>query len=149
MTIGELFSGICDIPAELENIGVAGVTSDNREVESGFLFVCIKGGSFDGHSVAAKMIENGACAVVTQEKLGLDREINIMNSRRMYPELLSRFYGNPTRKFKLCAVTGTNGKTTVVNICAQITRLLGHRTGVIGTLGTDTGGCLSDRKSVV
>ena len=143
MTIGELFSGICDIPAELENIGVAGVTSDNREVESGFLFVCIKGGSFDGHSVAAKMIENGACAVVTQEKLGLDREINIMNSRRMYPELLSRFYGNPTRKFKLCAVTGTNGKTTVVNICAQITRLLGHRTGVIGTLGTDTGGCLS------
>lgn len=139
MTIGELFSGICDISAGLENIEVTGVTSDNREVESGFLFVCIKGGSFDGHSVAAKMLENGACAVVTGEKLGLDREINVANSRRTYPELLSRFYGAPTRKFKLCAVTGTNGKTTVVNLCSQITRLLGHRTGVIGTLGTDTG----------
>lgn len=143
MTIGELFSGICDIPAGLENIGVAGVTSDNREAESGFLFVCIKGGSFDGHSVAAKMLENGACAVVTQENLGLDREITVDNSRRTYPELLSRFYGSPTKKFKLCAVTGTNGKTTVVNLCAQITRLLGHRTGVIGTLGTDTGSGLN------
>ncbi|MBD5128828.1 MAG: UDP-N-acetylmuramoyl-L-alanyl-D-glutamate--2,6-diaminopimelate ligase [Ruminococcaceae bacterium] len=142
MTIGELFSGICEIPAELENIGVTGVTSDNREVGSGFLFVCIKGGSFDGHS-AAKALENVACAVVTQNKLGLDREITVENSRRIYPELLSRFYGSPTKKFKLCAVTGTNGKTTAVNLCAQITRNLGHRTGVIGTLGTDTGNGLS------
>lgn len=139
MTTGELFSGICDIPAELKNTAVSGVTSDSREVESGFLFVCIKGGSFDGHSAAAKMLEKGACAVVTQQKLGLAKEINVENPRRLYPELLSRFYGLPTRKFKLCGVTGTNGKTTVVNLCAQITRLLGHRTGVIGTLGTDTG----------
>lgn len=143
MTIGELFSGKCGIPAELENINVRGVTSDNREVESGFLFVCIKGGSFDGHSVAAKMLENGACAVVTQRKLGLPREITVENSRKIYPELLSAFYGEPTRKFKLCGVTGTNGKTTVVNLCAQITRILGYRTGIIGTLGTDTGGGLS------
>lgn len=143
MTIGELFSGKCGISAELENIDVRGVTSDSREVESGFLFVCIEGGSFDGHSVAAKMLENGACAVVTQRKLGLPYEINVENSRKFYPELLSAFYGNPARKFKLCGVTGTNGKTTVVNLCAQITRILGYRTGVIGTLGTDTGGGLS------
>lgn len=143
MTTGELFSGICDIPAELKNTAVSGVTSDSREVESGFLFVCIKGGSFDGHSAAARMLEKGACAVVTQQKLGLAKEINVENPRRLYPELLSRFYGSPTRKFKLCGVTGTNGKTTVVNLCAQITRLLGHRTGVIGTLGTDTGSGLS------
>ena len=143
MTLGELFSGICGIPPELKNTAVSGVTSDSREVESGFLFVCIKGESFDGHSAAAKMLEKGACAVVTREKLGFDNEINVENSRRLYPELLSRFYGSPTRKFKLCAVTGTNGKTTTVNLCAQITRLLGHRTGVIGTLGVDTGSGLS------
>lgn len=101
MTTGELFSGICDIPAELKNTAVSGVTSDSREVESGFLFVCIKGGSFDGHSAAAKMLEKGASAVVTQQKLGLAKEINVENPRRLYPELLSRFYGSPTRKFKL------------------------------------------------
>ncbi|MDE7362356.1 MAG: UDP-N-acetylmuramoyl-L-alanyl-D-glutamate--2,6-diaminopimelate ligase [Oscillospiraceae bacterium] len=139
MTIGELFSGICDIPAEIGGAAVSGVTSDSREVGSGFLFVCIKGNTFDGHSAAEKVLKNGACAVVTKERLGLEREINVPDTRRLYPELLSRFYGSPTKKFKLCAVTGTNGKTTVVNLCAQITRLLGHRTGVIGTLGTDTG----------
>ncbi len=142
MTILELFSGIVpaeDIPPELRNVVVSGVTSDSREAEAGFVFVCIKGGSFDGHSAAEKLLKDGVCAVVTQERLSLEKEINVANSRKIYPMLLSNFYGNPTRRIKLGAVTGTNGKTTVVNLCAQITRLMGHKTGVIGTLGTDTG----------
>lgn len=142
MTIAELFSGLVpseNIPSGIISAEVHGVTSDSREAERGFVFVCIKGANFDGHSAAAKLIEKGACAVVTTEKLGLDKEINVENSRKIYPALLSRFYGEPTRKIKLGAVTGTNGKTTVVNLCAQITRLLGKRTGVIGTLGVDTG----------
>ena len=48
MTLGQLFSGITDIPQELTERVVSGVTSDNREVEPGFLFVCVKGRSFDG-----------------------------------------------------------------------------------------------------
>ncbi len=139
MTLCELFSGVCEIPAEMKNIPVSGVTSDSRELQAGEVFVCIKGGSFDGHSAAEEMLKRGAAAVVTQHKLGLPGEINVPNSRKIYPVLLSNFFGNPTRKIKLGAVTGTNGKTTVVNLCAGITRILGHRTGVIGTLGTDTG----------
>lgn len=143
MNIGELFEGICDIPDHLKDIEVLGVTSDTREVESGFVFVCIKGERFDGHSKAAEMPGKGAAAVVTQELLGIEREINVTNSRKLYPELLSAFYGHPTRKLKLCTVTGTNGKTTIANLCAEITRGLGHRTGVVGTLGTDTGSGLN------
>ena len=139
MTLGQLFSGITDIPQKLTERVVSGVTSDNREVESGFLFVCVKGRSFDGHSVAASMLEKGACAVVTERPLGLPAEICVNESRRLYPELLSAFYGRPTQKLCLGAVTGTNGKTTTVNLCAQITRALGHQTGVIGTVGCDTG----------
>ena len=139
MNIGELFEGVCNIPDVLKSIEVTGVTSDSREVENGFVFVCIKGERFDGHSKASEMLQNGAAAVVTQELLGLEREINVPNSRKLYPELLSAFYGHPARKLKLCAVTGTNGKTTVANLAAGITRELGHRTGVVGTLGTDTG----------
>ena len=127
MNIGELFKGICKVPDELKNIEVTGVTSDTREVESGFVFVCIKGERFDGHSKAAEMLQKGAAAVVTQERLGSEREINVPNSRKLYPELLSAFYGHPTRKLKLCAVTGTNGKTTIANLCAEITRGLGYR----------------------
>lgn len=139
MTLAQLFSGIADISAEIADIEVLGVTSDTREVEKGFVFVCIKGLSFDGHSKAEEMLEKGAAAVVTAQRLGLPCEINIENSRRLYPELLSRFCGRPTEKLRLCAVTGTNGKSTIVNLCAGITRALGKQTGVIGTLGVDTG----------
>lgn len=139
MTLGELFEGICALPQSLNDIAVSGVTSDTREIRDGYLFVCIKGASFDGHNAAEDMLEKGACAVVSQRGLGLPREITVADTRRIYPELLSAFFGRPTRKIKLGAVTGTNGKTTTVNLCAQITRALGHKTGVIGTLGTDTG----------
>ncbi len=139
MTIAELFSGITEVSAELRDKEVLGVTSDSREVGEGFVFVCIKGANFDGHKVVSDMLKNGACAVVTTEKLGVEGEINVSNSREIYPCLLSKFYGNPTKSLKLCAVTGTNGKTTIANLCAQLTRLLGKKTGVIGTLGIDTG----------
>ena len=139
MTLSELFSGIAEVSAEMADIEVKGVTSDNREVQDGFVYVCIKGNSFDGHNVAEEMFSKGAVAVVTQQRLGLEREINVENSRRLYPELLSAFCGRPTQKLKLCAVTGTNGKTTAVNLCAGILRTMGEQVGVIGTLGTDTG----------
>lgn len=143
MKIRELFENIADVPEELSEKTVFGVTSDSREIENGFVFVCIKGDNFDGHSVAEKAAELGAAAVVTQKKLGIKNEINVSDTRAVYPELLSRFYGKPEKSLKICAVTGTNGKTTIANICAQLTRILGHRTGVIGTLGTDTGGGLN------
>lgn len=139
MTIAELFSGIADVPAELRGRTVSGVTSDSREVKEGFVFVCIKGESFDGHTVAENMLQKDASAVVTTEKLNISGEINVENSRMIYPRLLSAFYGCPTQKIKLCGVTGTNGKTTIVNLCAQLTRIMGKKTAVIGTLGIDTG----------
>ncbi len=139
MTLSELFGGIAEIPADMAETEVTGVTSDSREVGEGYVYVCIKGASFDGHSVAEDMLRRGAAAVVTQQRLSIRGEINVENSRRLYPELLSAFFGRPTRELKLCAVTGTNGKTTTVNLCAGILRALGEQVGVIGTLGTDTG----------
>lgn len=141
MTVREIFTGICEVPESLADSKVVGVTSDSREVQNGFVFVCIKGGNFDGHSVAEGL--HGECAaVVTERPLGLSNEVTVRSTREIYARLLSVFYGNPTRELKLCAVTGTNGKTTVVNLCAQIVRILGHSSGIIGTLGIDTGGGL-------
>lgn len=139
MDLGELFSGIAEIPAEYRGKAVSGVTSDSREVRENFVFVCIKGASFDGHTAARAALQKGAAAVVTERLLGVDGEINVQNTREIYPELLANFHGNPEKKLKICAVTGTNGKTTTVGICAGITRALGHKTGTIGTLGVDAG----------
>ena len=55
---------------------ITSVTDDTRKVAKGSLFVCVKGGSFDGHNAAAEMLEKGAAAVVCERDLGLgDKQI--------------------------------------------------------------------------
>ena len=48
---------------ELEDREITGITNDSRNVEEGYLFVCIKGEHFDGHTKAAEMLEKGAAAL--------------------------------------------------------------------------------------
>ncbi len=140
MTLAELFDGIAEVPERMRELLVFSVTSDTREVAEGSVFVCIKGMRFDGHSAAEEMLKyKGAVAVITERPLGLGAEIVVESTRKAYPELLSRWYGSPTASLALGAVTGTNGKTTVVNLATEIMRSVGFKTGTIGTLGTDTG----------
>jgi murE/murF fusion protein len=49
--------------------------------------------------------------------------------------LASAFYGHPSRQLAITAVTGTNGKSTVVHLLAQAWAKLGHHCASIGTLG--------------
>jgi UDP-N-acetylmuramoyl-L-alanyl-D-glutamate--2,6-diaminopimelate ligase len=42
--------------------------------------------------------------------------------RQRLGEIASRFYGHPSRKMHVAAVTGTNGKTTVSQLLAQLIR---------------------------
>ena len=59
---------------ELEDREITGITNDSRNVEEGYLFVCIKGEHFDGHTKAAEMLEKGAAAVVVERDLGLGKQ---------------------------------------------------------------------------
>ena len=58
MKISEILEGIkvYDIYDDAE---VEFITDDSRKVKNGTVFVCIKGNRFDGHSVAAEMLEKG------------------------------------------------------------------------------------------
>lgn len=84
------------------NIGdteISSVTDDTRKVEKGSLFVCVKGGSFDGHDAAAEMLEKGAAAVVCERDLGLgDRQILTDNSRILYGKICAVWFGHPEKK---------------------------------------------------
>lgn len=116
------------------------VTDDTRKVIDGCLFVCVKGGSFDGHCAAAEMLEKGAAAVVCERDLGLgDRQIITDNSRRLYGKLCAAWFGHPERKLKMIGVTGTNGKTTITNIIKHILTSAGHKTGLVGTIQNEIG----------
>lgn len=116
------------------------ITDDTRRVGKGDIFAAITGRNFDGHAACAEMLQKGAAAVIVERDLGLPQQIITENSRRKYSILASRYYGNPTKKLKLIAATGTNGKTTTVNIIRQILNGCGHKCGCIGTAGYDVCG---------
>ncbi len=134
-----------DIVYEAERNGLADceigkVTDDNRNVEKGDVFVAIEGRNFDGHDFCAAVLEKGAAAVVVERDMGLPQQIVVKNSREYFSILASRYYGNPTKRLKLIAATGTNGKTTTANLIKEIMNLSGHTCGYIGTSGYDVCG---------
>lgn len=123
-----------------QNAEITGVTDNTRELKEGNLFVCIKGGRFDGHNAAEQMLEKGAAAVIAERDLGLNAQVILPDTRKAYGRICSRFYGEPDKKLGLIGVTGTNGKTTTVAMIKHIMTHAGIKAGSIGTAGIDTCG---------
>ena len=125
---------------KLDDIEITSITDDTRKVTKGSLFFCVKGGSFDGHTAAAEMLEKGAAAVVCEHDLGLgDKQIITENSRRLYGLACSAWFGHPEKKLRMIGVTGTNGKTTITNVIKYILMKNGHKTGIVGTIRNEIG----------
>lgn len=118
---------------------VSGVTDNSKKIEKNCVFVCVKGGSFDGHTKAAEALELGATAVVTERDLGLERQIIADSSRKCYGELCAAWFDHPERKLKVIGVTGTNGKTTMTNVIKKILTECGYKVGLIGTIQNEIG----------
>lgn len=133
MKISEILNGIktYDIYDDAE---VEFITDDSRKVKNGTIFVCIKGNRFDGHSVAAQMLENGAVCVVCDHDLGLKNQLVVSNTREAMSIMCSNFFGNPAGKLKLIGITGTNGKTTTAFLVKNMLDKLGKKAGLIGTV---------------
>ncbi len=123
-----------DWAMEHDDFVVTGIAYDSRAVERGNVFVCIKGYNQDGHKYAKMAEEKGASAIIAQDKVDVDIPVYYTNnSRRMIADIASRFYGHPSKKFKLIGVTGTNGKTTITYLVKSILETAKKRVGVIGT----------------
>lgn len=133
MQLNELLYGI-EYSGTLPDVEVLGLTADSRLLESGWVFVCQKGLRYDGHSSASQALELGAVAVVTDQDLGLPRQILVEDTQLAYPLLCANYFGRPAERMKLIGVTGTNGKTTSVFLIKHLLTALGHRTGLIGTV---------------
>ena len=121
--------------SKFEDFDVKGIAYDSRKVCKGYIFVCIKGFETDGHKYVSGAIENGAEAIVAEEKLdGTDLPVFYYeNTRIALAELACKFYNYPSEKFDLIGVTGTNGKTTTTYLLKSIMETDGKCVGVIGT----------------
>lgn len=133
MKLSELLKN-ADVKNSFADCEIVDITQDSRLVEEGFLFVCIKGNTFDGHSVAKEMLEKGARAVVCERDLGLENQIVVSDTREAYSVICANYFSNPAKKLKLIGLTGTNGKTTTTFLIKQILEGAGKRVGLIGTV---------------
>lgn len=133
MKLSNILKGI-KVLNEYKDVEVADVTSDSRQVKEGFLFICIKGATFDGHSVAKEMLEKGAVGVVTERDLGIEGQIIVENTRNAYSPICANYFVNPADSLKLIGLTGTNGKTTTTFLVKQILENVGKKVGLIGTV---------------
>ena len=55
-----------------ENPEITSIENDNRKVNPGSLFICIKGYTVDGHDFAGSAVKNGASAVLAERELPLN-----------------------------------------------------------------------------
>ncbi len=139
------------LPTVLSQIGgdveIHGVAVDSRCVRPGDLFVAIPGVSVDGHRFIAEAVAEGAVAVVgerpPQELTGLPwgafTYVRVACAREAWGWLCAAWEGFPSRKMTLVGVTGTDGKTTTVNLIYAILRAAGLNAGMISTVNARFG----------
>jgi UDP-N-acetylmuramoyl-L-alanyl-D-glutamate--2,6-diaminopimelate ligase len=120
--------------------GIAGLTADSRQVRPGWLFAALPGAKADGRAFIADALARGATAVLAPAGTVLPAEapsgirlIEDDRPRRRFAQLAAAFYRR--QPGTIAAVTGTNGKTSVVNFARQIWSRLGHAAACLGTLG--------------
>ena len=125
---------------------IAGLSADSRNVRPGFLFAALPGSRLDGRNFAAEAVIGGAVAILTTTATGLElperaTHVPILtdaNPHQRLALLAARFYGR--QPHTIAAVTGTNGKTSVVHFTREIWSVLGKPAAGLGTLGLITPG---------
>jgi UDP-N-acetylmuramoyl-L-alanyl-D-glutamate--2,6-diaminopimelate ligase len=126
-------------------VEVAALAYDSREVASETAFVCVRGQKVDGHQFIPQALEKGAAVIVAEDVEAVQTlpagvaGVLVSNSRLALANLACEFYSHPSREMILVGVTGTNGKTTVAHLVAELLREAGLKSvGIIGTLGAAT-----------
>ena len=142
------------VPSQIPDIEITGIAIDSRAVRPGDLFVALRGGSVDGHHYIQKAIDNGAAAVIGDKELvgRVGREappksnggdnppyLQLEDSRRALTWLAAAFYDWPARKLTVIGVTGTDGKTTTINLIYQILLAANIKAGMISTVNAVIG----------
>lgn len=115
---------------------IDGITDDSRAVKPGWVFVAVRGTERDGHDFLDAAAKAGAVAAIVQDASRTSLPSLVVNDGRRAAALAGAVaYGWPTRELHLVGVTGTNGKTTTVNMLRHLLHDGAVKSASIGTLG--------------
>lgn len=131
-------AAILGSPMSGDDLPLAAVATDSRQLPHGALFVALRGERFDGHDFIGRARAAGAAAALVERPgdWGLPYLL-VEDSRLALGQLAAawrRRLGLP-----LVAVTGSNGKTTVKEMTAAILRQQGPTLSTAGNFNNDIG----------
>jgi UDP-N-acetylmuramoyl-L-alanyl-D-glutamate--2,6-diaminopimelate ligase len=122
------------------DVAVTDITDDSRVVSDGALFIAVKGTERDGHDYLANAADAGAVVAIVEDPSRTDLPALVVNDGRRAAAIASAaFFGWPANELQLVGVTGTNGKTTTVNMLRHLLDSDAARSASIGTLGIAIG----------
>ena len=125
---------IKNCPYSLKDLKVKGIATNSKQVKKGYLFFAIKGLKHDGTYYIREAIKRGAIAVVTEKKF-LNKKIIFCKKKNiqiMLSSVCKKFFKEQPKN--IIAVTGTNGKSSVVDYFRQLLYLNKKKVASIGTL---------------
>jgi UDP-N-acetylmuramoyl-L-alanyl-D-glutamate--2,6-diaminopimelate ligase len=138
MLLSKLVGGLdCKIE-NFRDIQVESIQTDSRLVKKNSIFVAVDGRTNRGIDYVDNAVKNGAVAIVIEEKYNYENSdtvvLKVKHTLGFTVDMLKIFYDNnfPTH---LLSITGTKGKTSVVEFVRQAVEHLGHKIASIGTLG--------------
>ena len=123
------------ISRDFENLQIKSVKINPENVKKGDLFVCLKKDD-EGRKKIRLAREKGASFFITEFDTGEKNQLVVKDTRKAFALIAKGLSNNACDKMKLIAVTGTNGKTSIVKILSEILQLAGKKVGTIGTLGS-------------
>ena len=129
---------LCDLADVDSDSTVTGFAIDHRKVTKGAVFGAFRGAVFNGEDFISAAVQKGAVAVVARPEAAVKGAVHLADAkpRRLFAQMAAKYFA--PYPGTVVAVTGTNGKTSTVEMTRQIWRMLGHRSASIGTLGVTT-----------
>jgi UDP-N-acetylmuramoyl-L-alanyl-D-glutamate--2,6-diaminopimelate ligase len=121
-----------------ETASITGFAIDHRKVAPGTVFGAFRGARVNGEDFIADAVASGAVAVVSRPEARPEGAVHIAAAepRQAFARLAARFFAPFPET--VVAATGTNGKTSNVELARQLWRMAGHPSASIGTLGVTT-----------
>jgi UDP-N-acetylmuramoyl-L-alanyl-D-glutamate--2,6-diaminopimelate ligase len=129
---------------------VSGISIDSRLVRPGDLYVALSGAHHHGAEFIQQAAQAGAVAILTDAAGGRIADgvqlpvIVVDQPRQAMASVAATIYGRPADALTMCAVTGTNGKTTTTFLLEAALRAGGVSTGLVGTVGFRLNGMALD-----
>ncbi len=142
ITLAELLPGTW-LPSAVGAVVVSGLCLDHRKLVEGDLFIAMPGTKHDGRRYINDAIKLGAIAILKAPDSDADTiswqgEVPIIPFpllEEKVSEIAGNFFSDPSTLMNVVGVTGTNGKSTVTHLLAQLHQLTDSNAGVVGTLG--------------